>query len=177
MITEKEIEIAQSLLATGVVKSVYHSVELIEDKDGQKFPAYKKGGEQFYIGPDDMKDRYAYIRQTGPARNIKDELQGSCSGMTDILIPMRIVVFKDHEKDNHDSLVQRLLKFTFLKGVSLLSFSTNAFQLSRQESPLGDFFFDATTFYLAIDFNVKLLITAKMCDEPICKDHLNPICP
>lgn len=176
MITEFEIDIAESLIATGLVNEVYHSVELIEDKTGAKFPAYQKGNEQFYIGPDDSLGRFAYIRQTGPAKAANIDLQGSCSGMAKLAVPLRVVVFKDNEKENHDALLQRLLAFTFMKNVNLVSFTSNSFQLGKQESPVGEFAFDATTFYVAIDVIVNIIITATMCKDDTCKLYPNPIC-
>ena len=176
MITEKEIEIAKALIGTGLINEVFHSVELVEDKTGVKFPAYQKGNEQYYVGPDDSKSRFAYIRQTGPVKPVDLTMEGSCSDLTKLSVPLRIVVFKDHEYENHDALIQRLLSFTFLKDVKLVSFNNNAFQLGKQESPVGDFAFDATTFYLAIDISARIWISAKMCAEDPCALHPNPIC-
>lgn len=177
MITEKQIEIAKELLATGLVKEVYHSVEIIETKDGPKVPAYARGSEQYYVGPDDSKGMFAYIRKTGPVKPANAEPMGSCSGMYKLAVPLRIVVFQDNVKEDHDSLIQRLLAFTFLSGVDLLSFTSNAFQLGKQEAPVGAFEFDATTFYMAIDVSAKIRITQTMCKEDTCIAHPNPICP
>lgn len=176
MITEKQIEIAQALINTGLVDKVFHSVELVEDKQGVKFPAYAIGAEQSYVGPDDVMGRFAYIRQIGVLKNSADELAGSCTGLTSLSVPLRIVVFKDHEKGNKDALLQKLLSFTFIKGITLQSVSTNAFQLGKQESVLGKFAFDATTFYVSIDVTVKLLLSSKMCEDDTCIVHPNPIC-
>jgi len=176
MIIEKQIEIAKALVATGLIHKVWHSVELIEDKNGIKFPAYSINGEQFYIGPKDTLHRFAYIRQMGVLKNNGNELVGGCSEFSTLSVPLRIVIFKDREKENHNALLQRLIKFTFIKGIKLRSISTNAFQLAKQESPIGDFAFDATTFYASIDVIAKIIISEKMCSEDICITHLNPIC-
>ncbi|MEO7049879.1 MAG: hypothetical protein ABI091_31535 [Ferruginibacter sp.] len=176
MITEKQIEIAKALISTGEISQVYHSVELVEDKSGIKYPACKKGAEQYYVGPDDKKKMFAYIRQNGNVQTIEEILHGGCGKMYKVKIPLRIVVFHDHEKNDFDILVKKMLSFTYTKDISLLSFKTNAFQLGKEESPLGDFAFDATTFYLAIDVNVKMLMANSTCDEDACITHSNPIC-
>lgn len=176
MITERQIEIGRKLLGTGLVKSFYHSVELVEDQKGKKFPAYKTGAEQLYVGPDDRKQMFAYIRQSGQASRLEERPDGGCSKSYRMGIPHRIVVFKDREDRDFDALVQKMLSISFLKDVSLLSFHTNAFQLSKDESPIGDFSFDATTFYMAIDLQIKIWLSAKDCEDRPCIAHPNPIC-
>jgi hypothetical protein len=170
MITEKQIEIAKALNSAGV-GVVYHSVELIEDEKGVKFPAYNES----YVGPDDTKKMFGYIRQSGPATRVRETLEGSCAKMYLMQAPCRVVVFQDHTADNHDALARKLLRVAFIQGVSLISFSTNAFQLGKQESPIGKFAFDATTFYLAIDVQVKFWIFPNQCEEDECEVFPNPI--
>ncbi|MEJ7611362.1 MAG: hypothetical protein WKF88_09325 [Ferruginibacter sp.] len=176
MIIEKEIEIARALLATGLVEKVYHSVELVEDKAGAKFPAYKKGSEQYYVGPDDSKKMFAYIRHTGTVVKLDEKSEGSCRKTYQLGHPLRVVLFQDHVKEDIEALARRMLAIVFLKDVHLVSVTTNAFQLGKQESPLGDFSFDATTFYLAIDIQVRLWISLGECEEDTCIVHPNPIC-
>lgn len=176
MITEKQIEIGNALLATGLVNSVYHSAELVEDKTGVKFPAYKIGDEQFYIGPDDTRKMFAYIRSSGQATRLTDDKEGSCAKMYKISAPHRVVIFQDHASGNFDAIIRKLLSLTFLKDVSFVAYNYNAFQLGKQESPIGDFAFDATTFYLAIDIQIKFLIFPNQCDEDSCITYPNPIC-
>ena len=155
MITEKQIEIAQALLVAGV-NSVYHSCELIEDEKGEKYPAYKKGNEQYYVGPDDSKSMFAYIRNLGAVPVSRTTLEGSCSKLYQLEAPHRIVIFQDSVKDDFDSLINKFLSVAFIKDVSLVSFNHNAYILGKQESPIGKFAFDATTFYLAIDVLLSL---------------------
>lgn len=176
MITEKQTEIADVLLATGLIEKVYHSCELVEDEKGVKFPAYKIGNEQYYIGPDDSKKMFAYIRANGPAYTSRNLLEGSCAKMYNVSAPHRIVIFQDHCKEDFDALARQLLKVGFIKDIALTSFSNNAFQLARQESPIGNFAFDATTFYLAIDVTIKLQLRGSECDNDTCIVHPNPIC-
>lgn len=176
MITEKQIEIANALIATGLVNSVYHSAELVEDEKGIRFPAYKIGAEQIYIGPDDTKKMFAYIRSAGPATRAEEGREGSCSKMYRIQAPHRVVIFQDRVKENFDALISNLLSLTFLKDVTLVSYNNNSFQLGKQESPIGSFAFDATTFYLAIDILIKVWIFPNLCKDDSCIVHPNPIC-
>lgn len=176
MITEKQIEIANVLLATGIVQSVYHSAELVADEKGLKFPAYKIGNEQFYIGPDDTKKMFAYIRQTSAAVRIREDMLGGCYKLYRIYAPHRIVIFQDHVKEDFDLLSRKMLAASFLKDVSLVSFNNNAFELAKQESPIGQFSFDATTFYLAVDLQIKLTLTIDNCITDTCIVYPNPIC-
>lgn len=176
MITEKQIEIAQSLNDAGV-SVVFHSVELIEDDKGVKFPAYKKGDEQYYVGPDDTRKMFAYIRQNGAATRAREDKEGSCSKMYLMQSPCRVVIFQDHTKEDFDALTRKLLRVGFIKDVSLVSFNANAFQLAKQESPIGDFAFDATTFYLAIDVLIKFWIFPNQCLSDECVIFPNPIKP
>jgi hypothetical protein len=176
MITEKQIEIGHALLATGLVNSVYHSVELVEDKNGVRFPAYKIGAEQFYIGPDDTMKMFAYIRSFGQAVRQEEIKDGSCSKLYKMSAPHRVVIFQDHATGNFDAMINKLLSLSFIKDISLVAYSNNAFQLGKQESPIGDFAFDATTFYLAIDVQIKFLIFSDKCDEDPCINYPNPIC-
>lgn len=175
MITEKQIEIANVLLSKGV-NCVYHSVELIADEKGVKFPAYKIGNEQYFVGPDDTKPLFAYIRQTSATVRIDEKLLGGCSKMYRISTPTRIVIFQDHVKEDFDLLTRKMLAVAFLKDVSLVSFNNNAFELAKQESPIGKFAFDATTFYLAIDVQIKLWLTVDNCNSNDCIVYPNPIC-
>jgi hypothetical protein len=176
MITEKQIEIANVLLSTGLVDKVYHSCELVEDEKGAKFPAYKVGDEQYYVGPDDSKKMFAYIRANGQATTARIGMEGSCAKMYTVNAPHRIVIFQDHVKEDFDALVRQLLKVAFIQNISLISFNNNAFQLGKQESPIGKFAFDATTFYLAIDVQIKLQLRGSECDSDTCIVHPNPIC-
>lgn len=169
MITEKQIEIAQSLNAAGI-GTVYHSVELIEDEKGVKFPAYKVGNEQYYVGPDDSKKMFAYIRQSGPATRVREDVK-----MYLMQAPCRVVVFQDHTKEDFDAITRRLLRVAFIKDVSLISFNNNSFQLAKQESPIGKFSFDATTFYLAIDVQIKFWLFSNQCLQEECTVFPNPI--
>lgn len=176
MIVDIQKDIADALIKTGLIKKVYHSVQLIEDKKGVKFPAYKVGDEQFDLVPDDSKDRLCYIRQTGKLVTDQVSLEGSCSSLYKMKVPLRIVVFKDHEKDDFESITLKLLTATFLKNINLASVSNNAYELGRQECPVSDFNFDATTFYIAIDVIAKFSINSNMCEIPACIVHPNPFC-
>ena len=175
MITEKQIEICQALVDTRLIDSAYHSVELVEGKEGVKFPAYKIGDEQYYIGPEDKRKMFAYIRQSGPSI-ASDRRQESSSGkLYRMMAPHRIVIFQDRFKGDKDSLITRFLRVGFMQDVNLISFNNNSFQLGKQESPIGDFAFDATTFYLAIDIQIHFWLFPSQCDAELCNTFPNPI--
>ena len=177
MMTEQQIALAKLLIATGVVDRVYHSVKLHADEaHSNKYPVYAKGAEEFYIGPDDKKNRFAYIRQTGPVTKGEERLESSEQKMYFLLAPNRIVVFKDREKENVDRLIRKLLATCFTENISLVSYQHDAFKLAKQETPIGNFSFDATTFYLAIDVQIRWWIDAKDCEEESCIVYPNPIC-
>ena len=176
MMTAQQISLANMLLATGVVGEVFHSVTLHADDKGEKYPVYAKGAEEFYIGPNDKKDRFAYIRQTGPVTKGDEVLEGSEMKMYRLSAANRIVVFKDREKEDFDSLIKKLLAPVFAESISLISYQHNAFALAKQESPIGNFAFDATTFYLAIDVSIRWWITADECADDRCVIYPNPVC-
>lgn len=177
MITEEEIKIANKIIDTGLVDEVYNSVELIADKKGELYPAYTKGKEQNYIGPDDSFKLYAYTRVNGVVTRVDQRLEGSCTKNYRISVPLRVVFFQDNREDNFDALAQRLMNsFIFLPDVTLTSFDSNPFRLAKQESPMGTFTFDETTFYLAVDIQLKIWISPNDCPENTCIVHPNPIC-
>lgn len=176
MIVDKQIEVAKILLSTNLLKQVYVDVELLQNDKGVKYPVYKTGNEQFYIGPDDTKDLFGYIRQTTPVNTIAEKNEGSCKKLYKLGIPSRIVVFKDHEERDFDTLISQLLKPIFSSFTSLISINRNAFQLAQQESPIGDFAFDATTFYCAIDVMLSTWISDTICEVNNCLIYQNPVC-
>lgn len=175
MVTEKQIEIAQKLLSNNLVNKVFHSVELVEDDKGVKYPAYKVGNEQYYVGPDDTKQMFAYIRTNGAARVSNTTLEGSCSKMYTMNVPTRVVIFQDHNKEDFDALIRRMLVVGFLKDVDLVGYNNNSFQLGKQESQIGKFAFDSTTFYLAIDLIIKVNLRGSECESDKCIVYPNPI--
>lgn len=176
MITAQQIALAKILLSTNLVDEVYHSVTLHADDKGDKYPVYAKGGEEYYIGPTDKKKRFAYIRQTGPVMKGQEQKEGSEKKMYRLSSANRIVVFNRSEKEDFDSLIKKLLRPCFNEDVSLISYQHNPFQLAKQESPVGEFVFDATTFYLAIDVTLSWWVDEKDCDDSACIVNPNPIC-
>lgn len=177
MITEKQIEIGKMLLETRLLNSFYHSVVLaLDEKANAMFPVYRQGNEEKYIGPDDTKGRFAYIRQSGPVSKLEERFETSDQKLYKLAAPCRIVVFNDHEENDFEELIRKMLAPVFRSDVSLTSYSCDAFKLAQQESPIGDFAFDATTFYLAIDIRIIWLLNAKDCDDVQCITYPNPIC-
>jgi hypothetical protein len=175
MIVDRQIEIAKMLLEIGLVSSVFHSVELHQSDKGT-FPVYKKGTEEYYVGPDEKRQMFAYIRQTGASQTRTEEKLGSSDKMYWMQVPTRIVVFKDHEERDFDLLTRQFLKPVFKPMISLVSFTNDSNLLAEQESSMGDFSFDATTFYLAIDVLIRMRLTKDDCEVNNCIAYPNPIC-
>jgi len=177
MTTEKQIEIAESILAQGYVKKVFHSVQLLKGENGTLYPAYPKGGEYSYSGIDDTHGLFAYIRANGDfvASNIKLQSCGHASAMT---IPLRVVFFNDGEDRNFEFLTTKLSAFTFLKNVTLNKIITDKYRLRQEESPIFREHFDGKTFYIAFDVFISVILKPSDCETDDCIVYPNPLlCP
>jgi len=176
-LVRKEIELGQYLVNNGIVTRFFHSAELFNDKErGNLYPVIRVGDEFTYIGVDDTRSRFAYIRLTGDptASGVPLAIKG-CSKSYNVICPVRLVVFNDWESEIREQLINKILAVTFFHHVSLIRYSANAGQLSREESPIGEFEFGGKTFYLAIDLNIVIPLMSNSCDE-ICDPFPNPIC-
>lgn len=173
-LVRKEMEIGNMLLSKGLISRYAHSVELFSDpKLGRLFPVYRTGDEFNYFGVDDTRRRFAYFRLNGSPTGNETKLV-SCGKSYIVDAPVRMVVFNDWETENHEQLITKFLAVSFLQGVNLFRFSSDAMTLAKEESPIGDFEFGGKTFYLAIDLTIKIMLKASDCDE-ICDPFLNPI--
>lgn len=175
MTTEKEIQIAGTILKTGIVNSVYHSCELLLDKNGSVYPVYSSGGEYKYVGVDDTKGMFAYIRDNGDSY-VKPFNISSCKNTYEASCPLKVVFFSDYENRNHNDIITKISEFTFMERVSLNKISTDKFKLSREESDIFRERFDAGTFYVSFDIIVKIILLPNTCDIDLCKSYINPIC-
>lgn len=176
MTLDKQLEIAQAILQTGLVKQVYHSCELIKDpKLGTLYPAYLKGNEQVYVGPDDTKGMTCYIRAAGDGTPTAMKTQ-SCAGGYQVLTPLRIVFFHDEEDRNRSRLIDQLLGFSFLQNVTLTRIVDDKYKLAREESDMRRDTMDGRTFYVAFDILVNSLLLPSTCAAVSCAAIVNPIC-
>lgn len=179
MTTEQQIEIANKILATGLVTKVFHSCQMLRTEDNQQlYPAYPKGNEYTYAGIDDTKGLFAYIRVNGDMAGVPLKVT-SCGRAYDMDAPMRVVFFNDNEDRNQEELLASLATFTFLKGITLVRVVTDKFRLVKEESPLFRSHFDGKTFYVAFDVLVSFILLPSDCAKDQCKVHPNPIttCP
>jgi hypothetical protein len=179
MTTDLQIEMAKQILASGLVTNVYHNSQLIRDQaDSQLYPAYQVGEEFLYVGVDDTKGLFCYIRTNGDLAGLPLKV-ASCARSYDMNAPLRVVFFNDHEERNHEQLITQLSKLTFLTGVTLQRIITDKYRLAKEESPLGRIKLDGNTFYVAFDVLAHFVLLPSTCEPTPCIVHPNPItqCP
>lgn len=172
-----QLDIAEKLLQTGLVSKVFHSCQLIRTEGQQTlYPAYQRGADFVYVGPDDTKGLFAYIRTNGDIAATVNKVS-SCGRNYDLVAPLRVVVFSDPEGRNHSELQRRLASFTHLANVTLVRMIDDKFRLTREESDLYRASFDAKTFYVAFDITVNLVFLQSDCEpDATCDTIQNPIC-
>ncbi len=176
MTTDLQIRIAQHIIATGLVTTMYHSCELIKDSEQRVLqPAYKQGAEYLTVGIDDQQGLFGYIRSNGDIASVPLKLY-SCRNTYEISAPLRVVFYHDQEARDHDWLTSRLASFTFLQDVALQRVILDKFRLQKEESDVQDPNFDGRIFYVAFDIVVNALLLPSDCAVPVCPAHVNPIC-
>lgn len=178
MTTQQQIQIADKIIATGLVAKVFHSaVMLVDDQNGQRlYPAFKQGADFHYLGPDDTRGLFAYIRINGEISSVPFKVD-SCGRNYEVTTPLRVVFFNDHEDRDHAWLLTKLASFSFLSGVTLQRIIEDKFRLMREESDLYRARFDGKTFYVAFDVLLKVLLLASQCEDIApCESFANPIC-
>lgn len=169
-------EIAQAILATGLVPTVYHSCELVRNlENGRTFPAFKQGADYVYVGMDDTKGMYAYIRSNGDAPSVPLKLT-SCARQYEISTPLRVVFYNDRDDRDQHYLQTKLATFTFLTNVTLQRIIVDKFRLAKEENTINDPKFDGKVFYLAFDIIVKTVLLPDDCAADACETFPNPIC-
>lgn len=166
----------QSLIDTGLVQKIYHSV-IIREQGENRYPAYRVGDEWYYTGVDDTKIMGCYLRQTGDLQNGRTEQASSCQKMYITRVPYRLVFFNDHETRNHDDLQAKIMNIVFQKDIELVRFVTDKTRLAIDETALKGFNFGGNTFYAALDFILIVRLTRNNCEVEInCGEIPNPIC-
>lgn len=177
MTTIQQIEIAQAILAGGLVKKVFHSVQLLRDENNNiTYPAYPKGAEFVYSGIDDTHGLFAYIRTNGDYTGVPFKIT-SCARSYTMTAPMRIVFFNDGEDRDHEELIRQISVFTFMQNVNLVRIVKDKYRLVKEESPLFRASIDAKTFYVAIDVNVTFILLPSDCADSKCIVYPNPLLP
>jgi hypothetical protein len=171
-----QLQIAQAILATGLVPTVYHSCELVRNLEtGRTFPGYKVGADYMYVGNDDTQAMYAYIRSNGDAPSVPLKLT-SCARQYEISTPLRVVFYHDVEDRDQHYLQTKLATFTFLTNVTLQRIIVDKFRLAKEENTINDPKFDGKVFYLAFDIIVKTVLLPDDCAADACEIFPNPIC-
>ena len=176
MILEKQIQIAEALIKTGLPTKVYHSAKLLRNAEGVAYPYYRTGTEGHYVGPDDTHSMYAYIRQDGAAQTASQVNLGSCRKSYRVSVPVRIVIFKANFEGDEEYAVRKLLTAVIVDDVALRSYTVEPYILARTESPMGEFAFGLDTFYMAIDVSVTTIVSSDICEPEACVTYPNPIC-
>jgi hypothetical protein len=176
MIIEDQLRIADELLATGLIKQVFHSVELIQDTTNNNFlPAFPKGAEYEDITDFDKLGRFAYIRQNGDAIATPQKI-GSCGKDYFLNVPLRIVVYNDKEDKDPNVLVDKLGSLSFLPRITLLRVRIDKYALGKEECNMRRANFDGKVFYVAFDISVQSLYLRQTCDVNDCQVYPNPVC-
>ena len=176
MTTEEQIAIAKKIIEGGICTKVFHSAELIRDPTrGPLYPAYPKGAEYLYMGPDDTKGFFAYIRSNGNYSSVPLPTS-SCQKSYEIQVPLRVVFFHDSDNRDRNFLLTKLAPFTFMQNVRLVQVIDDKFRLIREESPRFSEHFDAKTFFAAFDILVKKILLSSECEQMPCDPVTNPIC-
>lgn len=179
MTTEKQIGIAEAIIATGLVSKVFHSCQLLKTQESQTlYPAYQIGAEFTYAGIDDTRGLFAYIRTNGDTTSVPFKID-SCRRAYTITAPLRVVFFNDNETRDHGELTRQLGTFAFLSGVTLVRIITDKFRLVREESQLFREKFDGQTFYIAFDISLTFVLSSSDCESKVCQVYANPVttCP
>lgn len=162
MTYEIQKAIAQKIILKGLVTTAYICAYLI-DKDNVLIPAYPSGNRFDYVGTDDTKGNYAYIRENGEW-NFETKEQLSCSSwLCKVTIPMRIVFFGGN--GNRDSKIAVCMTALHGNGCVVKSVITDKYQLFRSEQRGAEnrlFPYDKT--YFAIDFSIVQLLTSNECE-------------
>lgn len=149
---------------------------LKDENGGDSFPAYKKGTEWLYVGVDDTRELFGYMRQNGDIVSVPYKM-ASCARSYQMTAPLRVVFFKDSEERDFDELTRQLASFTFTQNVTLVKIITDKFRLIREESPVfrDSPKFDGKTFYIAIDIFISFILQASDCESENCNSLPNPI--
>lgn len=176
MTLDYQLDIANTLLATGLVRRVYHSCMLLKNKGGELlYPAYPRGAELSYTGIDDQQGLFAYLRSSGDIVTQR-ALIGGCEHGYEVSAPLRVVCFSDPEDRDFGYLLTKLLSFTFLPFVQLQRITDDKYKLLREESDHLRGNFDGKTFYLAFDVTLNFVLLPNTCEQAACTASPNPVC-
>lgn len=164
------ISLAQSILVN--FDEVFHSVEIIQNEDGVKLPAYPVGDDYPDVVFSDQKET-VYIRRNGDDEVMEELRIGSCAKAYKMRTPLRIVYSKDHA-NNHADIVFKLMQSVLIGSTKLKGIVRDKWKLKKDESS-ADLKFGATSAYFAIDIYAFWQLTPDNCEQDVCVELENPL--
>lgn len=169
-------DVFNKLLTDKLVTKIYTDVFIMEE-NGNRYPVYPDGAEFKYVGVDDTKVMICYFRQLGEARNAKTIYVDSALKSYLLRVPFRMVLFNDYETRNFDELTVAFMNVMFAQFLDFTALITDVKKIQQEENLIKNFTFDASTYYVAIDFTLSVEIFKNNCAEVIgCAQVENPIC-
>lgn len=102
MFYEYQKKIAEKLLKNTVLETVFVNAQLLE-RDKDIFPAYRENNEFVYLGVDDTKGLFAYVRQTDNVR-LETVYTEGCNYLYRANTPFRIVFCGLHTHFNSEQV-------------------------------------------------------------------------
>jgi hypothetical protein len=151
---------------------VYHSAELIVNDKKVMMAAVPNGEEWTSLMPSDQKET-VYIRRNGNDEVMQDLRTGGCSKFYLMQTPLRIVLFKDFEKDP-GRIIARLMQSILITNVKLIRIIRDKWKLLKEESS-GIYDFGPSTLYFAIEVFVLWELSPNRCAEDLCLEYPNPL--
>lgn len=171
--SEVIVSIANSIILR--FDEVFHSVELFTNDAGEKLPVLSSNYDTD-LAPTDQRE-IIYIRRNGEDEVIDELKLSGCGKSYRMRSSIRIVFFKDHA-DQHGKILTQLMQSVLITGTKLQKVIQDKFKLLKDESS-GEYKFDATTAYFAIDIYALWLLIPDTCEQDFCIELENPLkkCP
>lgn len=155
---------------------VYHSVEITINDKGEKMPSAPIGGKYIDLPFTDQRETI-YIRRNGDDE-VQDDLRlSSCDKGYKMRTQLRIVYARDHI-EKHNEILTHLMQAVLTGGTKLNRIIQDKWKLQKEESS-GDYNFDATSAYFALDIYALWTLQPDTCEQDFCIDIINPLkkCP
>lgn len=152
-------------------EEVYHSVEIFTNDKDEKLPVVSSDYD-IVLAPTDQRETI-YIRRNGDDEVVDDLKLTSCGKAYKMRSSLRIVFFKDHAKQ-HNKILSQLMQSVLINGTKLKGVIRDKFKLQKDEST-GDYKFDESTAYFAIDIYALWHLIPDTCDDDFCIELENPL--
>jgi hypothetical protein len=151
---------------------VFHSVELIQNEQGERLPAYPFGDDYPDVVFSDQKETI-YIRRNGDDEVVEELKISSCGKAYKMRTPLRIVYSKDHAK-NHTDIIFKLMQSVLMNGTKLKGIVRDKWKLQKDEST-AKLNLGATSAYFAIDIYAFWQLLPDNCEQDVCVEIDNPL--